>query len=314
MAFFEQLLRDTHVRTHDPWRANLFYVPAFTLSYAGNGGAPHEYVRRVIRFLAAEYPALWARRGGRDHIFWAAGDRGACPLPPDLAQLIWLVHYGSTHPLPEDGTAGAAALPPTPTCFDAQRGVVTPPFVAQAAAIANATFGAADADSAERPTLFFFAGDIRPAEPHYSQGVRQKIYQLYHGRSAEGYSITEGRVGDMVGEMRRAQFCLAPAGHGWGIRIVHAMATGCVPVIIQDGVHQPFDDVLPYHEFALRLPQADIERLDAILRAVTPAELRLLQAGVRRYHRAFVWGEAGEAYAFTVKSLRRRLQALLAGF
>ena len=40
-------------------------------------------------------------------------------------------------------------------------------------------------------------------------------------------------VGDMMGHMRASVFCLAPSGHGWGNRIVHAMVTGCIPVIIQ---------------------------------------------------------------------------------
>jgi hypothetical protein len=33
--------------------------------------------------------------------------------------------------------------------------------------------------------------------------------------------------------MRQAKFCLAPYGHGWGIRLSIVVAAGCVPVIIQ---------------------------------------------------------------------------------
>jgi hypothetical protein len=87
-----QLLRDKVVRTFDPWEANLFYVPTFSyaVSWHSAPGRGLEAVRRVLRFIQAEYPALWARRGGRDHMVWAAGDRGACPLPLDLENLIWL--------------------------------------------------------------------------------------------------------------------------------------------------------------------------------------------------------------------------------
>jgi hypothetical protein len=401
------------VRTLDPWRANLFYVPAFTYSVTSNGGPPHDYIRRVVRFLAAEYPALWSRRGGRDHIFWATGDRGVCPLPPDLAGFIWLVHYGQTHASLGDGGGGgagdAALRGANATCFDAQHGIVTPPLVGGAAAMANATYfgvegggegGGAEGEAkggvvpagslaAPRPTLLFFAGGTRMEATEYSQarpscaahvGAALQMHVLTLAcsrvcRTAAGrapgdlaplqephrgrlrnprarahphththtqhrhahlrralHSLTlilqtlspplspvlSRQVPDMGAEMRRAKFCLTPAGHGWGIRIVHAMATGCVPLIIQDGVHQPFDDVLPYHEFALRLPQADIPRLDDILRSVTPTELALLQRGVRRFHRAFIWGteggEGGEAFHWVVKSLQRRLHNVLAGF
>ena len=321
--FFSNLLADGHIRTHDPWKANLFYIPAFTYSVTSNGLPPHEYIRRVLRFIQAEYPALWARRGGRDHIVWAPGDRGACPLPPDLAPLIWLVHFGQEHVAPDGGNLPAGAdlrNASLASCFDPQRGIVAPPLVPDAAALANATFSPG-APEPERTTLLFFAGGTRMENPEYSQGVRQQIWTLYHNRTADGYQIHE-RVGNMGDEMRRSRFCLAPSGHGWGIRIVHAVAAGCVPVVIQDGVHQPYDDVLPYDAFSLRLPQSDVAQLDAVLRGVSDLELRVLQAGVRRFHRAFLWAPArpdataypGEAYQWLIKSLHRRLHNILAGF
>ncbi len=39
--------------------------------------------------------------------------------------------------------------------------------------------------------------------------------------------------------MRQAKFCLAPYGHGWGIRLMKLIVAGCVPVIIQVGVVWP---------------------------------------------------------------------------
>lgn len=34
-------------------------------------------------------------------------------------------------------------------------------------------------------------------------------------------------------EMRVSVFCLAPTGAGWGLRLVEAMQSGCIPLIIQ---------------------------------------------------------------------------------
>jgi hypothetical protein len=317
------LLADSHVRTHDPWKANLFYIPAFTYAVSSNGSPPHDYIRRVLRFIRAEYPALWARRGGRDHIVWAPGDRGVCPLPPDLAPLIWLVHFGQEHVSADGGNVADPmnATQAPGSCFDPQRCIVAPPLVPDAAALANATYGPGAPADSERPTLLFFAGGTRMASLEYSQGVRQQVWTLFHNRTADGYQIHE-HVSDMGGDMRRSRFCVAPSGHGWGIRIVHAVAAGCVPVVIQDGVHQPYDDVLPYDAFSLRLPSSDVANLDAVLRGVSDAELRALQAGLRRFHRAFLWAPAmpdataypGEAYQWLIKSLHRRLHNILAGF
>ena len=40
---------------------------------------------------------------------------------------------------------------------------------------------------------------------------------------------------------------------GWGWRLSLAMLTQCVPVIIQPNVTQPFEELLPYDDFSLRL-------------------------------------------------------------
>ena len=320
------LLRDNATRTHDPWEANLFYVPAFAYAYSSNTGSPHEHVRRVLRFIRAEYPALWARRGGRDHLVWATGDRGICPLPADLANLIWLVHYAPEHvekgsgaSFPLDSGADPLDASATGTCFRPEHGIVMAPEKRMNAR-ARATYGP-DAEQLPRDTLLFFAGDARPTDPHYSQGVRQRLFQLFNNTAATDILFAR-RVPDMDRVMRSSKFCLAPTGHGWGTRLGLAMVNGCVPVIIQDGVHQVYDDLLPYDAFSVRIPQAELGQLEARLRAIPPAKLRVLQHGVRRFHRAFLWPQPGEpeaergrdAYYCFLKSLQLRVRAVLAGF
>jgi hypothetical protein len=51
------------------------------------------------------------------------------------------------------------------------------------------------------------------------------------------------------------RYCLAPYGWGWGIRLAQVMLSGCVPVVIQPHVFQPFEDVLDYDAFSVRLPR-----------------------------------------------------------
>lgn len=45
---------------------------------------------------------------------------------------------------------------------------------------------------------------------------------------------------ELFREMGRSTFCLSPAGGGMGNRLKLAIATGCNPVIIQDGVQVGF--------------------------------------------------------------------------
>lgn len=148
-------------------------------------------------------------------------------------------------------------------------------------------------------------------------------------------------------DMRESVFCLSPLGTGWGLRIVDAMLTGCIPVIVQDGVKQPGDDVLPYPDFAVRIPESSVDQIEEILRAIPPQEARprrrltpparcgsaeractlphcdhaavfcdppqvkRLQRGVRKFAPQFLWeAPDGRAYELVLRSLRHQLHLL----
>jgi hypothetical protein len=57
---------------------------------------------------------------------------------------------------------------------------------------------------------------------------------------------------DYYANLARSVFCLAPTGDGWGRRTTLATMYGCIPVIIQDDVSQPFEEQLPYDKFSIR--------------------------------------------------------------
>lgn len=110
-------------------------------------------------------------------------------------------------------------------------------------------------------------------------------------------------------------FCLAPAGGGWGQRLIDALAMRCIPVVVMDDVRQPFDDILPFTEFALRVSLDDLDDIEEVLRAVPPREIARLLEGAERYVRNFVWVRPGGlAYNTTMLGLQRRAQNLLGVF
>ena len=111
--------------------------------------------------------------------------------------------------------------------------------------------------------------------------------------------------------MRSSVFCGALAGGGWGTRLIHAMACGCIPIIMTDDVRQPGEDLLPYGDFSLRIAADEVDDLEVILKAIPPAEVRRLQRGVRRWHRYFYWEGNGLAYNLTVMALQRRAVSVL---
>merc|ERR1711871_804212 len=80
--------------------------------------------------------------------------------------------------------------------------------------------------------------------------------------------------------MRNATFCGAFPGDGWSGGISSAVFAGCVPVIVMDGIEMPFENVLNYDSFSVRIAEAEIPNLPNLLRGISPARVATLQAGL----------------------------------
>lgn len=77
-----------------------------------------------------------------------------------------------------------------------------------------------------------------------------------------------------------------PAGDGWSGRAEDAVLHGCVPVIVQDDVHAPFESLLDYDGFSIRVTERQVGQLAKILAAVPPKQLQQLQQNLRQvWHR-----------------------------
>jgi hypothetical protein len=80
----------------------------------------------------------------------------------------------------------------------------------------------------------------------------------------------------------------------------------------QDGVYQPYEDLLPYPSFSLRFSKEDIPALQASLAQMEPHEIVSMYKALRRWHKAFIWSkeQGGKAYDYTLASLHSRLHRL----
>ena len=97
-------------------------------------------------------------------------------------------------------------------------------------------------------------------------------------------------------ELLRHTFCLAFPGDGWSSRVLDAVTHGCIPVIIEDESRMFFEGAfteaglpLDYASFSVRIAEAELPRLVAILRAVPPAKVAAMQRAVLWVRDFFVY-------------------------
>jgi len=310
--FIKSFLKDWAVRTENPHEANLFFVPALLYFYVGNVRDPIPHLTRVIQHISWNFP-FWNRTGGRDHFFWMSGDKGSCMLPRELQDTaIKVVHFGMNmkdidwQDVPNKDYA----------CVRPVRDIVTPPvadlpFVREGKPheLYQKILARQGDDGLTRDLLFFFVGGVQQGDLKYSGGARQALYKHLHTINYTDVLVHEGRRDDYETLFLRSKFCVTPYGYGWGLRLSIAMMHACIPIVIQDHVYQPFEELLPYHEFSVRLAVRDIPHIVDILRQYTEVDLKALRLNMAKHYKAFLWPEelGGGAYNATLLALRRRL-------
>ena len=231
-VFLQNLLSDWSVRTTDPSKAKLFYVPTM-FYYSVNNVAlfDKEQLEKIKPHLAQ-----WERNNGTDHVFYLTNDKGACGSEEGP---IFITHFGLTVPwnaMGKEASYNKTAEEPGPLaqrdCAD-ENAIVTPPFGTsadtkdlQTAREAKKAQPRNEAGVLQYKYEVSFAGGMRfdRCETHdenyngsvaeavcqYSQGVRQRMYD--HFRDNPRYAIEEGsQPVEVFGESR---FCLAPTGDG----------------------------------------------------------------------------------------------------
>lgn len=80
-------------------------------------------------------------------------------------------------------------------------------------------------------------------------------------------------------------------------------------------MYQPLEEVLPYHEFSIRLSKRDIPHLLQLLEAIPDAQYLALRGALAKYWAAFSWDTStgGRAFHYVMQALQVRVNRLRAG-
>lgn len=134
----------------------------------------------------------------------------------------------------------------------------------------------------KRSVLAFFAGGVHgPVRPVLLEHWEHKDEDLQvHKYLPKGVSYY-----DML---RKSKFCLCPSGYEVASpRVVEAIYTGCVPVLISDHYVPPFSDVLNWKSFSVEVSVNDIPNLKKILTSISPRQYIRMQRRVGQVRRHF---------------------------
>ncbi|CAH9062866.1 unnamed protein product [Cuscuta europaea] len=329
MALYESILASPH-RTLNGEEADFFFVPVLDSCIITRADdAPHmsmeknkglrssftlELYKKAYDHITSAYP-YWSRSSGKDHIWFFSWDEGACYAPKEIWNSMMLVHWGNTNSKHKHSTTAYLAdswdtissdRRGNHPCFDPNKDLVLPAWKRPDGGSLSAKFWARPRE--ERKTLFYFNGNLGPAyengrpEATYSMGIRQKVGEEFgssrnkKGELGKQYAqdivVTPLRADNYHEELATSLFCGVMPGDGWSGRMEDSILQGCIPVVIQDGVYLPYENVLNYESFAVRIHEDEIPSMINILRSINETEIEFKLANVKRIWQRFVYRDS----------------------
>ncbi|GFP89678.1 probable glucuronosyltransferase gut1 [Phtheirospermum japonicum] len=136
----------------------------------------------------------------------------------------------------------------------------------------------------------------------YSMGIRQKVAEEFGSspdkkgklgkQHADDVVVTPLRAENYHEEIANSVFCGVMPGDGWSGRLEDSILQGCIPVVIQDGIYLPYENVLNYESFAVRIREDEIPNLIKILRSINETEVEFKLANVKKVWHRFLYRDS----------------------
>ncbi|WCJ29536.1 Exostosin family protein [Euphorbia peplus] len=262
--------------TKDPRKAHLFYLPFSSRNLEMQLYVPDShthknlirYLKNYLDMIVAKYP-FWNRTQGADHFLVACHDWAPSETRQHMSNCIRALCNADVK---EGFVFGKdVSLPET--------NVRTPQ---------NPLRDLGGKPPSQRPILAFFAGSmhgyVRPILLKHWGNIDpdMKIYSKMPKKSKGKMNYPQ--------YMKSSKYCICPRGYEVNSpRIVEAIMSECVPVIISDNYVPPFFEVLNWESFAVFVLEKDIPNLKNILVSIPESRYREMQRRVKKVQQHFLW-------------------------
>ncbi|XP_062117458.1 probable glycosyltransferase At5g03795 isoform X2 [Humulus lupulus] len=270
--FIHELEMNRQFRTKDPQKAHVFFLPfsvTMLVRYVyvrdSHDFSPiRQTVIDYVDVVSGKYP-FWNRSLGADHFMLSCHDWG-----PEASSSVPNLRKNSIRVLCNANTS--EGFNPTKD--------VSFPEINLLTGLTDGFLGGPSAS--KRPILAFFAGGVHgPIRPilleHWeNKDEDMKIHQ-YLPKGVSYYDM-----------LRKSKYCICPSGYEVASpRIVEAIYTGCVPVLISDHYVPPFSDVINWKSFSVEVPVSEIQNLKKILMSISPRQYIRMQRRVIKVRKHF---------------------------
>ncbi|XP_058749957.1 probable glycosyltransferase At3g07620 [Vicia villosa] len=255
----------------DPKKAHLFYLPfssQMLRANISNNKLMEQYLERYVNLIAGRY-RFWNRTGGSDHFLVACHDWASRITMQPMKNCIRSLC-----------NANAAKG------FQIGKDTTLP--VTYIHSVMNPLRKIAGKPPSERTILAFFAGGmhgyLRPILLKHWENKEpdMKIFGQM-ARDAEGKRI-------YMEYMNSSRYCICARGYEVHTpRIVEAIFSECVPVIISDNYVPPFFEVLEWEAFSVFVRESDVPSLRDILLSIPEEKYLALHFGVKKVQQHFLW-------------------------
>ncbi|CAI9760638.1 unnamed protein product [Fraxinus pennsylvanica] len=302
-GYFIHNLEISNFRTRDPDNAQIYFLPISVTSivhFIYDKNIKHRWrpmkqtVKDYVDLIAGKYQ-YWNRSLGVDHFMLSCHDWG-----PEISKSVPELFKNSVRALCNANTSEG---------FEPSKDVSIPEINLPGGRM-NGLIGGPS--PSRRPFLVFFAGGLHgPIRPilleHWENKDEDVQIHKYLPKNVS-YSAM----------MRKSKYCLCPSGYEVASpRMVEALYTGCVPVLIKDHYVPPFSDVLNWKSFAVIMPKEDIPNMKKILTAISTRQyIRMQRRGkqVRRHFEVNVPPKRYDVFHMILHSVwLRRLNIQLLG-
>ncbi|KAF3486568.1 hypothetical protein F2Q69_00056314 [Brassica cretica] len=273
----------TKFRTYDPDQAHVYFLPfsvTWLVSYLYEYNFDVEPLRTFasdyIRLISSKHP-FWNRTSGADHFMLACHDWG--PLTSKANEDLFNksirvmcnanssegFNHAKDATLPEIKLYGGEVHPQ----LRLSKTLMTSP----------------------RPHLAFFAGGVHgPVRPilldHWKQRDPDMPVFEYLPKHLNYYDF-----------MRSSKFCFCPSGYEVASpRLIEAIYSECIPVILSVNFVLPFSDILRWETFSVQVDVSEIPRLKEILMSISDEKYQSLKRNLRYVRRHFELNDPPKRY------------------